>query len=263
MPTSPAHAFHALHQGPQLLRLPTVWDPASAALAQAAGAAALATSSAAVSWSLGYADGGHLPLAELLGAVQRLLRGARVPLSVDLEDGYSAEPEAVAALCVRLVELGVAGVNLEDGGHAPALLEAKLQAVRARLPREQLFLNARTDVFLAGLADPARREAETLARLQRYAMAGADGGFVPGLAELPVAARLAQACPLPLNLMQVPGLPDAAALQAAGVRRLSGGPALFLQAHGALQSGLNTWLGCAPGAALSYTAMNALFSNQP
>ena len=138
-----------------------------------------------------------------------------------------------------LAELGVAGVNLEDGREPPERLVAKLRAARARLAGRPLFLNARCDCYLADLADlgdAAGREALTLARLQAYAEAGAEGVFVPGLADLAVAGRLAEAQPAALNLMALPGLPSLSALQTAGVRRLSMGPALFTAAYAPLSA---------------------------
>jgi 2-methylisocitrate lyase-like PEP mutase family enzyme len=254
-----AKQFFALHHRAQLLMLPNVWDAASALLVQAAGAEALATSSASLAWSLGYADGGYLPEAERLSAVRRLLRVARLPLSIDLEDGYSSDPEAVAAHVEALVELGVAGINLEDGQQPVELLVAKIEAVRRRLGGRPLFINARTDTYLSAIGSADSREAETLQRLRCYAAAGADGAFVPVLTDLAVAQRLAQACTLPLNLMAMPGLPAPAALLAAGVRRLSQGAATFLLSYGALAAALPALLGGAPdGAGLNGARMNAL-----
>ncbi|RZL28269.1 MAG: isocitrate lyase/phosphoenolpyruvate mutase family protein, partial [Rubrivivax sp.] len=114
--------FRALHQGPELLKIANVWDAGSAVLVQALGVPALATTSAGVAWSLGYADGNHLPVEEHAAAVRRIARVARVPLSVDSEAGYSEAPAAVADNILRLVDAGAAGINLEDGSDAPALL---------------------------------------------------------------------------------------------------------------------------------------------
>jgi 2-methylisocitrate lyase-like PEP mutase family enzyme len=256
-----AEQFSALHQRAQLLMLPNVWDAASALLVQAAGAEALATSSASLAWSLGYADGGYLPEPDRISAVRRLLRVARVPLSIDLEDGYSDDPEAVAAHVEALVDLGVAGINLEDGQQTVQLLVAKIEAVRRRLGGRPLFINARTDTYLRAIGSTESREAATLQRLRCYGAAGADGIFVPGLNDLAVAQRLAQAGALPLNLMAVPGLPDSSALLAANVRRLSQGPATFLLSYGALADALPALLGGNQGAAeLDYVQMNALAS---
>lgn len=235
--------FTVLHQQNLPLCLPNVWDAASAMLAQQAGAAALATSSAALAWSLGYADGETLPVDELLAAVQRLLRIARVPVSIDLERGYSDEPGQVAALVGQLATLGVAGVNLEDGTQPAALLADKIHACRQALAGQPLFINARTDVYLAGLASGQAAIDSCRARSRLYQAAGADCLFVPGLTDLSVAAAISAPAPagqqssvhqhagLPLNLMGWPTGASAADIRAAGVCRISYGPALFIDAY--------------------------------
>lgn len=152
---SASATFRALHQQDPLLVLPTAWDAASAALWQRAGAAAVGTSSAALAWSCGYADGGALP-EHLLQRVAEIAAAVSVPLNVDLEDGYSRDPDAVARLVERIAALGVAGINLEDGGNPPPLLVAKLDAIRDRLGERRMFINARTDVYLGWRAAKRR-----------------------------------------------------------------------------------------------------------
>ncbi len=226
--------FHALHAPGELLILANIWDPASAVLAAQAGARALATSSAALAWSLGHADGGRLPRQELLDAVARIQRVNRLPLSVDIEDGYSEDPAAVLSLALALLALGVVGINLEDGGQAAELMEAKLHALRAALPRPGLFINARIDTYLLRRLPAEALEDDARMRMLRYEAAGADGVFLPGLTDLTVARRLSELTPLPLNLMSGPALPGAEALRQAGVRRLSAGASLFKSCYGAL-----------------------------
>lgn len=259
--TTTSQDFHALHAPGQLLILANVWDPGSAVLAQQAGARALATSSAALAWSLGHADGGMLPRQVLLDAVARIQQVSRLPLSVDIEDGYSQEPGEVLSLVQALLEQGVAGINLEDGHQAPERLEAKLQALREALPRPGLFINARIDTYLAGRLPAEALEDDARTRMQRYEAAGADGLFLPGLVDLTVAHRLAMGTPLPLNLMLWPGLPGAEALRQAGVRRLSAGAALFKSCYGALLQDMEQLhrLGELPGQeqALDYVRTNA------
>ena len=232
--STPFQDFHAFHAPGQLLILANVWDAGSAVLARQAGARALATSSAALAWSLGHADGGRLPRQELLDAVARIQRVNPLPLSVDIENGYSDEPAAVLSLVRELLALGVVGINLEDGPQPPELMESKLRALREALPRPGLFINARIDTYLLRTLPADALEGEARSRMARYAAAGADGLFLPGLADLDVARRLAASTPLPLNLMSWPGLPGADALRAAGVRRLSAGASLFKSCYGAL-----------------------------
>jgi 2-methylisocitrate lyase-like PEP mutase family enzyme len=254
--------FHQLHHQRTPLLLVNIWDPASAVLAQQQGAQALGTSSAALAWSLGYADGQQLPVAELLAAVKRILRVIQLPFTVDIEQGYSDEPTQVAELVVQLAELEVAGINMEDGTAEPQLLCAKIQACRSLLAERALFINARTDVYLAQLATGSEAVTECRRRLALYQEAGADGAFVPGLTDLAVAKQLSQHSSLPLNLM---GWPEAATMEdltAAGVKRLSAGPALFLQSYQAYQRAVLSFLQQSPLAdpALNYSDLNNLFS---
>jgi 2-methylisocitrate lyase-like PEP mutase family enzyme len=113
--------FQSLHEG-GLLLLANCWDGGSARLAQAAGARALATSSASLAWANGYADGSHLPPGLLLQSVRGIARVSDLPLTVDIEDGYSDEPEQVASLVRELMDAGAVGINIEDGAGRPELL---------------------------------------------------------------------------------------------------------------------------------------------
>jgi len=213
--------FHALHRD-GLLILPNAWDGGSAALVASLGARAVATSSAGVAWALGWPDGDALPVERVLQAARDVVRGAGgLPVSIDMEGGYSDDPAAVAALAAQLVEAGAQGINIEDGGGAPDLLAAKIAAVKAAVGGA-LFVNARCDVWLKELA-PDAPVAEAARRSAIYADAGADGFFAPGLTAAADIAAMAAATPLPLNLLAFPGLPDAATLEGLGVRRLSAG----------------------------------------
>lgn len=257
--------FHALHTGPQALVLPNAWDAASAALFQRAGAPAVATSSAALAWSLGYPDGGALPRQELLSAIRRMLRVLDIPLSVDLEDGYGDAAEAVTTLVAEVANMGVAGINLEDGTKEPQLLAGKIAASRQALGNTPLFINARTDVYLRGLASGSDAVAMTLERARVYRAAGADGLFVPGLSTTEDATALSDAIAMPLNLMLLPGMPSIPTLFAAGARRFTAGPANFLTAYSNVHSIAQELLAEHRVSGLfaqtvSFDSMNALFS---
>lgn len=266
--------FQALHQQNTPLMLPNAWDAASTVLLQMDGAQAIATSSAALAWSLGYADGGALPREELLAAIERIMRVAKVPVSVDMEDGYSKDPQAVADLIAAVSRLGVVGINLEDGAGSAELLVAKIAAIRKALGGTALFINARTDVFLKGLAkesdgtNGAAAIALTAERLRSYQAAGADGAFVPGMLTAAHAqALLTQLTPLhmPLNLMAHPALAPTAQLQATGVRRISMGGALFQTTYAYSRQPAKQFMaqGDATGLfahSLPYATMNTAFS---
>lgn len=222
---SNAKTFRQLHDNSIPLRLPNVWDAGSARLVEALGASAIATTSAGFAWALGYPDGRTLPFDEVVASVRRIVRVLKAPLSVDMEHGYSDDPKAVADHVMRLVDLGIAGINIEDGPDPASLLAQKIEAIRNALVKSgsDLFINARSDVFLAGLAEKSRQAEESIARGNLYASAGADGLFLPALVVSSDIETIAGATSLPLNVMAVPGLADAATLGKLGVRRLSAG----------------------------------------
>ncbi|MGH7785360.1 MAG: isocitrate lyase/PEP mutase family protein, partial [Candidatus Binatia bacterium] len=220
-----ATTFRALHRRGTPLVLPNAWDGVSARLFAVAGFPALGTTSAGLAWSLGYADGEHVPLDLLVDTVARLAALVDVPLTVDIERGYGATPEAVVGLVRRLLAVGAVGINIEDGSAPPEVLARTIAALRT-LDTETgvaLFVNARTDVYFRSPLSGAARLAEAVRRLRLFADAGADGVFAPGLADLDEIAQLAGAVPLPLNIYAGDGVPAVAALAAAGVARLSVG----------------------------------------
>lgn len=227
---SMADDFRALHAGPELLILPNAWDAGSARIIEAAGARAIATTSAGLAWANGWPDGDVLPLAKLTAAVEAIVRVVRVPVTTDVEGGYSDDPAEVAETIRAVAVAGAVGVNMEDGSKSPDLLCAKLAAAKAAEP--YLFLNARIDVFLRGLATGEAAVAEVIARAGRYAEAGCDGVFVPGLSDPDAIRTIAAEIDRPLNVMAVPGLPSPAELATLGVRRLSAGGALASAALG-------------------------------
>ena len=269
MPSAhPAHAalFHRLHAEGLLLRAP-IWDAGGARLIESLGAKAIATTSAAVAWSHGYADGDRLPVRLLAATVEEITRVIRVPLSVDLEGGYSNDAATVGEHVATIVGAGAVGINLEDGTGSPDLLCAKIEQARragARLGVE-LFVNARTDTYLRGTIPPERRIAETLARAERYRAAGASGIFVPGLVDAAEIRVIAAAVRLPLNVLARAGLPAATELAALGVRRLSAGSGLAEVMYGRtaalavefLRSGVSAPL---IEGAMAYRDLNALMA---
>lgn len=234
---SAVRAFRRLHEE-GLLVLPNVWDAGSARLIESLGAKALATTSAGVAWSHGYADGDLLPVPLLVATVAGVARVVKAPLSVDVEGGYSNDPGAVGETIAKVIDAGAVGINIEDGAGTPDLLCAKIEAARRAGARAgvELFVNARTDVYLRSLATAERRVAETLARAERYRGAGADGLFVPGVVDAAEIRSMTAGLRIPLNVMARPGLPAAPALEALGVRRLSAGGDLAEAAFGRIAS---------------------------
>jgi 2-methylisocitrate lyase-like PEP mutase family enzyme len=148
-------------------------------------------------------------------------------------------PDAVAATVTAVVEAGAVGVNLEDrsGQHESPLFEPLEQAERLAAARAAadrlaipLWINARTDVYLAGVGSAEERLASTLERSAAYAAAGANSLFVPGLIDVATIAELA-AGPLPVAVMVWAGAPTVSALASAGAVRISLGSAIAQAAY--------------------------------
>jgi 2-methylisocitrate lyase-like PEP mutase family enzyme len=226
-----AERFHALHREPAVLALLNAWDAGSARVFAQAGCAAIGTTSAGIAYALGRPDGEQLTRAELVEATARMAAAVDLPLTADAESGYGATPADVGETVAQLLAAGAVGVNLEDAApEGEGLRDAREQAERLRAARAagddagvRLFLNARTDVHWLGVGAPQERLELTLERALGYVAAGADGIFVPGLADVEELATLAQALPVPLNVLASPLTPSLDALARIGVKRLSVG----------------------------------------
>ncbi|HKS46143.1 MAG TPA: isocitrate lyase/phosphoenolpyruvate mutase family protein [Amycolatopsis sp.] len=235
-----------------ILVLPNAWDAGSARVIADAGAAAIATTSAGVAWSLGHRDGEHVPRAELFAAIRRIAGVVDVPVTADIEAGYGAAEGDVAGTVTAVLDAGAVGINLEDGpAGEPGLYEPDVAAARVRAARAAavaygvpgFVINARTDVYSREIGDPETRPAEVLRRAREYAGAGADCLFVPALSDLAVIESLVARSPLPVNVFTGPGGATVERLRAAGVRRVSVGPTLTQAAYavaGQLAGGLLT-----------------------
>lgn len=225
-------AFAALHHQVAPFLLPNAWDVTSALLLADAGFPAIGTTSMGVTAAAGLPDGAGVGAALTVALSGQLVRLLPVPLTVDIEGGYADDPDEVAALVAELADLGVAGINLEDGrpggGLRPVEQHAAIvRAAAAAAP--ELFVNARTDTYWLRVGDPTDRPRETIDRLLAYREAGASGGFVPGLSDLDQLAAVSAAVSLPLNVLWRPGL-DPATLATAGVARISTGSGLYRHA---------------------------------
>lgn len=218
-----AAVFRDLHH--DFLVLPNVWDAISARLIERAGAKAIATSSAAVAWAHGYADGHHLPVKKLVRTVKEITRIVSVPVTADAEGGYSDEPKAVADNVAALIDAGAVGINIEDGKGAHEAHLRKIEAVRTAAIKAgvDLYINARTDVYLAKLVPAEQAAEEAIRRGRACKEAGASGLFAPLVVKPDEISAIASAVDLPLNVIACPGLPPAAQLKRLGARRLSAG----------------------------------------
>jgi 2-methylisocitrate lyase-like PEP mutase family enzyme len=230
-----AEAFRAMHSGGVPLVLANVWDAASARVIEHAGFPAVATSSAGIAFALGYPDGQKISKLEMLSAVARIARAVEVPVTADVESGYGKRPEDAAATAQAVVEAGAVGLNLEDATHDGGLsrgdrplVDLSLQLEKIRAVREAsrrcgvpLVLNARTDIYLLQVGEPATRYDETLRRATAFRDAGADCVFVPGVYDAPTIGRLVSDLRYPLNILAGPGSPSVPELARLGVARVS------------------------------------------
>ncbi|MEU8264527.1 isocitrate lyase/phosphoenolpyruvate mutase family protein [Micromonospora sp. NPDC048999] len=228
--------FHSLHVPGEPLVLVNAWDAASARIVAAAGARAVATTSAGVAWSLGAPDGDALGRDAAVDLVRRVVAAVPLPVTADIESGYGDTADEVAGTIAAVIAAGAVGVNVEDARHGGAtpLREVddqcdRLAAVRSAADRAgiPLFVNARVDTFLRG----AGGIAETVARARAYLAAGADGVFVPGTVDPGTLAALVEAIPAPLNVLAGPGAPPVPELAKLGVARVSLGSSVAQAAY--------------------------------
>lgn len=225
--------FRAAHYGEEPLLLPNAWDFASAAALAAMGFGAIGTTSLGVAAAAGLPDATGLARDATL-ALAGALAVLPVHVTVDIEGGFSEAPEEVAEFAAQLVELGIAGVNIEDGRADgtlvdPGHLAEVIAAVKGRCP--DLFLNARTDPYWLGLDRPLER---SLTCARRYREAGADGIFVPGAVTAAEISTLVDGIDGPLNILFSPGHLRLADLAVLGVSRVSTGSLLFRASLGAV-----------------------------
>jgi 2-methylisocitrate lyase-like PEP mutase family enzyme len=228
-----ANRFQALHDPAGPLALANVWDVASARVVAAAGASAIATTSAGVAWGHGAPDGNRLDRALMLDQLARIVAAVDLPVTADIESGFGETPGQVATTVARVLETGAVGVNIEDALPAPTspdqplrpiaeqatrLAAARSAANHARIP---LYLNARIDVFLRGVGEESGRLAETVDRARAYLDAGASGVFVLGVTDPETIAALTGAIDAPVNVGGVPGGLSVAELGKLGVARVS------------------------------------------
>ncbi|HEV7234519.1 MAG TPA: isocitrate lyase/phosphoenolpyruvate mutase family protein [Sphingorhabdus sp.] len=220
-------AFGDLHVPGNPLILYNIWDAGSAKAVAEAGAKAIATGSWGVACSLGYKDGETLPLDAALENLDRILSVTDLPVTIDMEAGYGADPGAVGASVARAATAGAVGINIEDKDPATRkLFETGEAAARFRAAADSgLWINARADLFIvtpreqhdAALADTV------VERAKAYADAGANSLFVPFVYDPALIARICENSPLPVNILVGEDVPDIATLAGLGVARISHG----------------------------------------
>ncbi len=236
-----AEQFRKLHHGPRLLFLPNAWDVVSARILEECGHPAIATSSAAVAFSLGYPDGQRISRDEMLEVAGRIARAVEIPVTADLEAGYGTTVKDMGETVKAAIAAGVIGMNLEDitGDDESSFVDLPLQVEKIRAICEtakslgvSFVLNARTDIYLMPIGPEATRFERTVERLRAYRDAGATCLFAPGLYHRETIAKLVKAVEAPINILANPACPPIAELENIGVARVTAGSGIMRDALG-------------------------------
>ncbi len=227
--------FAKLHVTGDPLVLFNAWDAGSATAVAKSGARAIATGSASVSMANGFGDGQKVPLDFALTNAARVVDAVELPVTIDFEGGYAEDANGLSANGRRLAETGAIGCNFEDQVvGTDRIYEIGDQVARIAALRDgvgtDFFINARTDLFLKAKSDThdSALADRAIERGKAYANAGANGYFIPGLADLSLVERITTAVDLPVNAMHLPTGPSRAEWASAGIARVSHGPFPFM-----------------------------------
>jgi 2-methylisocitrate lyase-like PEP mutase family enzyme len=238
-----AAAFRALHAGEPFV-IPNPWDVGSARVLAALGYRALATTSSGFAFTLGRRDG-DVTLDEVIEHTAALDLATDLPVSVDLENGYGADPESVAFAITRVAEAGAVGGSIEDFDPAGHLYERSQAAARIAAAAEAarglsfpFTLTARAENHIRG--NPVLDD--TIARLQAFEGAGADVLYAPGLRSAEEIRAVCDAVSKPVNVLALPGL-SLAEIVGAGAQRVSVGGGLTWIAIDAMAAAATSILG--------------------
>lgn len=237
---SSADAFRQLHAQPGAFVIPNPWDIGSARILASLGYKALATSSAGMAFAYGLGDGKVAP-DRVLAHCRDIVGATDLPVSADLENGFADSPEGVAETIHSFAGTGLAGGSIEDStGKPDAPIYDFDQAVERVAAASEMagtvaggfVLTARAENFLHGRPDLD----DTIRRLQAFEKAGADVLFAPGLPDLDAIRTVCKEVSKPVSVMMgIPGRTFSVdELTAAGVTRISTGPALARAAYTAL-----------------------------
>ncbi|MEK4094346.1 MULTISPECIES: isocitrate lyase/PEP mutase family protein [unclassified Viridibacillus] len=223
--------FNELHLLEEPLFLGNAWDLLSALILEKVGFKAIGTTSWGIANSLGYADGELINFDRHLEIIKTITDNVKIPVSADIEAGYSEDIDIIVNHVLRTADIGVAGINIEDSLKSQqGLRELKdhcnlLTKIRTALNQngfKDFYINARTDTYLQ-MGNPLL---ETINRTQAYVESGASGIFVPGLTKEDEIKEIVIHIDAPLNILSLPGLTNCNKLKDIGVRRFSFGNAL-------------------------------------
>lgn len=263
-----------LHRGEGPLVLVNIWDAASACVVEHSGSPAIATSSAAVANALGCPDGQKLTWIEMLAAINRIAHAVQIPVTADIEAGFSPDAQQLETAIDEVIAAGAVGINLEDalpgqGERGPLYpLSDQLRRIRAArqagLKRKiHLVINARTDAYWQSGIQPEEAFRNTVERGKAYLKEGADCIFIPGLIKPEPIRKVVEELNAPVNILALAGAPTIPELKKLGVKRISMGSGPMRAAMGLLRRiaheayNAGTYNLLLEGA---YPQMNALFT---
>jgi 2-methylisocitrate lyase-like PEP mutase family enzyme len=223
--------FNELHTSEDLLFLGNAWDLLSALTLEKAGFNAIGTTSWGIANSIGLADGELIDFDRHLRIIQSIAENVNIPVSADIEAGYSEDSKTIVYNVLRTADVGVAGINIEDSFKSHKGLKSiqqhskLLSEIRTALDSngfKDFYINARIDTYFQ-IEQPL---IETLNRSKAYVESGASGVFVPGLKNEEEIQEIVLHIDAPLNILSLPGLTNCNKLKELGVKRFSFGNAL-------------------------------------
>lgn len=241
-----AELFFDLHYSNELLVLPNIWDVLGAKLLEKSGYEAIATASASIAFANGYDDGQNISFENHLAILSDIVASTHLPVSADIERGYSNDNQTLKENIINLIKCGIVGINIEDsmeeGGQLRPIDDQceRIRLIKKTAEKEGalIFINARTDTYLAKLTDLSCLAA-TIERGQAYKNAGADG-FYPVLAETKDLKQLNEQVDLPMNVFATSEIYPMKELEKLGIARLSLGPSLLKAALTRMQEVLKS-----------------------
>jgi 2-methylisocitrate lyase-like PEP mutase family enzyme len=231
-----AALFLSFHSSGTLLILPNVWDPIGARILEVKGYSAVATSSSALSASLGYQDGEKIKSSTVIEHLRRMVHSVDLPVTADIEAGYAGSLGELQETAAQVIDAGVVGINIEDSLKGTADLRSvaeqcqRISAVRqvADIRGFHLVINARTDCFmLPYFPDKGKAMDEALVRAKAYTEAGADCIYPIGPGDEQTVRILRDKIESPINILASVKAAPLSVLQEIGVNRVSFGPFLF------------------------------------
>ncbi|SDW08400.1 isocitrate lyase/phosphoenolpyruvate mutase family protein [Paenibacillus sp. CF384] len=237
-------AFKRLHSSSsKLLILPNAWDVGSAKAMQNCGFESIGTTSAGIAYSKGFADGERISFEDMLSSVRAIVESVDVPVTVDMENGYSNDLTIVGENVRRIMNTGAVGINIEDGDPSRLKLEdviiqaKKIEAVKRAALSEgiPLFINARIDTYWLKDIEIADRFAGTVDRAKVYIEARADGIFVPNISDLSLMRKLVEMISVPINVLAGIQTPPSHEVAETGVKRISMGSGMYRAIYSYIQ----------------------------